>query len=379
MIANKGFFYNVIFKSLRFGAARVGVIIVSILLGACVTAAFVNVYLDIDLKVTKELKSYGANVVFAPADPVSDAIDEAKFNEKIAKIPSDKLIGQSGYLFTQVNIGPTTAIAMGVKFSDLTRVKPFLEVKEGQGITLDFDERNALIGTDLAKQSGFKVGDTIEVRQIGANAGEKVKIRGIVQDGDKEDSLLIISLPLAQKIANEPNTLNYAEAVVTGKFDYISELGKSLSDEQISVKPVAKISKSEGLILDKIKLLMALVSFVILLITSMCVNTTLSAILFSRSKEIALLRALGASKKNVLNLFGVETFVTALAAALAGAILGYGLAQILGYAIFDSSIDFRFMSIPIAMVISLVFAGVASIYPIKRALENKMADILRGE
>ena len=28
MIANKGFFYNVIFKSLRFGAARVGVIIV---------------------------------------------------------------------------------------------------------------------------------------------------------------------------------------------------------------------------------------------------------------------------------------------------------------------------------------------------------------
>ena len=219
----------------------------------------------------------------------------------------------------------------------------------------------------------------IEVRQIGANSGEKVKIRGIVQDGDKEDSLLIISLPLAQKIANEPNTLNYAEAVVAGKFDYISELGKSLSDEQISVKPVAKISKSEGLILDKIKLLMALVSFVILLITSMCVNTTLSAILFSRSKEIALLRALGASKKNVLNLFGVETFVTAFAAALAGAILGYGLAQILGYAIFDSSIDFRFMSIPIAMVISLVFAGVASIYPIKRALENKMADILRGE
>ncbi len=183
MIANKGFFYNVIFKSLRFGAARVGVIIVSILLGACVTAAFVNVYLDIDSKVTKELKSYGANVVFAPADPVSDAIDEAKFNEKIAKIPSDKLIGQSGYLFTQINIGPTTAIAMGVKFSDLTRVKPFLEVKEGQGITLDFDERNALIGTDLAKQSGFKVGDVIEVRQIGANAGEKVKIRGIVQDG----------------------------------------------------------------------------------------------------------------------------------------------------------------------------------------------------
>jgi len=58
MIANKGFFYNVIFKSLRFGAARVGVIIVSILLGACVTAAFVNVYLDIDSKKLRRKRGF---------------------------------------------------------------------------------------------------------------------------------------------------------------------------------------------------------------------------------------------------------------------------------------------------------------------------------
>ena len=71
MIANKGFFYNVIFKSLRFGAARVGVIIVSILLGACVTAAFVNVYLDIDSKVTKELKATAQTWFLPPQTPLA--------------------------------------------------------------------------------------------------------------------------------------------------------------------------------------------------------------------------------------------------------------------------------------------------------------------
>lgn len=384
MTANNNFFINLIFKSLRFGFSRVGVILVSIMLGSCVTAAFVNVYLDIDSKVTKELKSYGANMVFAPFRQDTDMLDEAAFLDKISKIPSDKLVAKSGYLFVQVSIGTTNTIAMGMNFGDINKqnrykIKPFLDIKKGQPITFELDDRSALIGTDLAKKSGFKVGDEIEVRLIGQNSSKKLKIKGEVQDGDKEDSLLIVSLSLAQQIANLPGKINYAEAVVSEKFDYISNLSKELSDSEFAVRPVAKVSKSEGVILEKIKLLMALVSFVILLITSMCVNTTLSAILLSRSREIALIRALGASPRNVLNLFGVETFITALFAAFIGSLLGFLLAQILGFSIFDSSIDFRFLSIPTAMIISLIFAAIAAFYPIKRALDNKMADILRGE
>jgi hydrogenase 4 membrane subunit len=384
MTANNRFFKNLIFKSLRYGFTRVSVILVSIMLGACVTAAFVNVYLDIDSKVSKELKSYGANMIFAPASPNIDVLSEAEFNEKIAKIPKEKLVAKSGYLFVQVSIGTTNTIAMGMNFGDLDKqnrykIKPFLDIKNGQPITFELDDRSALIGTDLAKKSGFKVGDEIEVRLIGANESRKLKIRGEVQDGDKEDSLLIISLSLAQKIANLDDKISYAEAVVSDKFDYISNLSKELSDDNFAVRPVAKVSKSEGLILDKIKLLMALVSLVILLITSMCVNTTLSAILLSRSREIALLRALGASRRNVLNLFGIETLLTALFAAFIGSLLGFLLAQILGFAIFGSSIDFRILSVPLAMIISLIFAFIAAFYPMQRALGTKMADILRGE
>ena len=380
MTANSKFFYNLIYKSLKNGSSRVMVIVISILLGACVCAAFVNVYLDIDSKVSRELKTYGANMIFAPKDmATSDDMSEKTYNEMIAKVPKDKLLGESGYLFAQANIGPTNAIVMGAKFSTLKKVKPFLEVRDGAMINVDFDDKNVLIGVDLARQAGFKAGDDIEIRAIGSNESINVKIKGVVASGDKEDALLITSLSLAQKISNKAGKINYAEAVVLGKFEEITSLASSLSSDEIAAKPVAKVSKSEGYILEKIKLLMALVSLVILLITSMCVNTTLSAILLSRSKEIALLRAIGASKKDVLRLFGFETFATALISALIGAFLGYLLAQILGYAIFDSSIDFRILSIPVAVVISLLFAAIAAFYPIKRALNNKMADTLRGE
>jgi len=380
MTANSKFFYNLIYKSLKNGSSRVMVIVISILLGACVCGAFVNVYLDIDSKVSRELKTYGANMIFAPKDmATSDDMSEKTYNEMIAKVPKDKLLGESGYLFAQANIGPTNAIVMGAKFSTLKKVKPFLEVRDGAMINVDFDDKNVLIGVDLARQAGFKAGDNIEIRAIGSNESINVKIKGVVASGDKEDALLITSLSLAQQISNKAGKINYAEAVVLGKFEEITSLASSLNNDEIAAKPVAKVSKSEGYILEKIKLLMALVSLVILLITSMCVNTTLSAILLSRSREIALLRAIGASKKDVLRLFGFETFATALISALVGAFLGYLLAQILGYAIFDSSIDFRILSIPVAVVISLIFAAIAAFYPIKRALNNKMADTLRGE
>ncbi|MBR8461607.1 ABC transporter permease [Campylobacter sp. faydin G-24] len=380
MTANRNFFLNLIYKSIKNGSSRVAVIAVSILLGACVCAAFINVYLDIDSKVSRELKTYGANMIFAPTNmAIVDDMSEDKYNQIVAKIPADKLLGDSGYIFTQANIGPTNAIIMGVKFSKLKTVKPFLDVRDGTMINVDFDDKNVLIGVDLAKQAGFKVGDTIDLRAIGSNDGEKVKIKGIVASGDKEDALLITSLNLAQKIAKKENKINYAEAVVLGNFDEINAFAKNLDSDEIVAKPVAKVSKSEGFILEKIKLLMALVSLVILLITSMCVNTTLSSILLSRSREIALLRALGASKNDVSKLFGFETFMIAFLSALLGAFLGYFLAQVLGYAIFDSSIDFRILSVPLAVIISLVFAAVAALYPIKRALDNKMADILRGE
>lgn len=377
MTENRLFFINLILKSLKNGSTRVAVIAVSIMLGASVCAAFINVYLDIDAKVSKELKSYGANLVLTPAN-ASELMSESDLDKDIKKAGS-AIIGYSGYLFIQASIGTTEAIIMGAKFSSLKKTKPFLDLKDGSYINFDFDDKNVLIGTDLAKQSGFKVGDEIEIRPLGNSQIIKVRIKGIVASGDKEDALLITSLSLAQKLAQKPDTINYADAVVLGDFNEVKNIAQNLSNQEISAKVIAKISKQEGYVLNKIKLLMALVSFVILLITSLCVNTTLSAILLARSREIALLRALGASKKNILSLFSAEIFVLAFSFALIGSLLGYALAQILGEVIFNASIDFRIASVPIATFIALGFAALAAIYPLRRALRLNMADILRGE
>ena len=66
MVENKSFFYKFIFKSITNGGLRSFVIFISIVLGSAVCAAFINIYADIEHKVSNELNSYGPNVVIMP-------------------------------------------------------------------------------------------------------------------------------------------------------------------------------------------------------------------------------------------------------------------------------------------------------------------------
>ncbi|ETO50325.1 hypothetical protein L328_0123150 [Yersinia pestis 24H] len=75
---------------------------------------------------------------------------------------------------------------------------------------------------------------------------------------------------------------------------------------------------------------MGLVSVVILILSSLCVNTTLMAIVGERSKEFALQKALGASGRDIIRQMLTETMIISLAAAVCGAVLGYLLASGLG-------------------------------------------------
>ncbi|MDR1461284.1 MAG: FtsX-like permease family protein [Campylobacteraceae bacterium] len=373
-----GFFLKVIFKSLTFSFVRVSIIFISVALGSAITAAFTNIYLDIESKMNKELKAYGANFVITGKNDSYILFDE--YLNAISKIDENSLLGNSPYLYGIARLSLGNGVIAGVDFAQMKKTKPFLEIRNGSYINVDFDERNAIVGVDLAKKMELKVGSDVDIiNSEDSKNNAKVKIKGIISTGEAEDNILFISLPLAQKILKKENYINFAEAVVLGNFGELTSLGENISNSELNARALARISRSEGLILDKIKLLMALVAFTVLVITSMCVNTTLSSIIFSRVKEIALLRALGASKSSIATLFGAETFIITFTASLIGAFGGFLLSQALGVAIFGSGIDFRFLSVPTAVLVSLISAACASYYPIKKSLNIKVANILRGE
>ncbi|MCR6583225.1 FtsX-like permease family protein [Campylobacter insulaenigrae] len=367
------FFAQEIFKSLIFSYKRVSVIFIAIFIGAMVSTSFFNIYFDIDAKLSKELKAYGANFIITPKN--SEFLDMQEFLQIKEQLKARSI---APFLYGFYNLESSSAIVLGTDFASLKLTKPFIEVLKGNFSLSGFKEDSAFVGADLAKQLELKIGQEIQIYNPNLSKIVKVVIKGILRSNDEQDGVLIVSLQKAQELADK-NVVNYAEAIVLGDYETLNNTGKKLSQDNIEARPISSVSISEGLILDKMKALMALISIVILLISSLSVNTTLSAVIFSRKKEIALHLALGAKQKDLIKLFGAEVLILSLSASLFGAFSGYFLANIFGYLIFNASIDFRLISVLFAIIISLIFAFFASFLPLKKALTINVCENLKGE
>lgn len=367
------FFILEVFKSLVFSYKRVFIIFISVFIGAMVSASFFNIYFDIDTKLSKELKAYGANFVIAPKD-------DKKFTMQEFMNLKDKLNARAltPYLYGFYSIGSSSAIVLGSDFKNLKLTKPFIELVKGSFSLSDFENDSAFVGNDLAKQLELKIGQKLQIYNSSNSKIIEVVIKGIVRTNDEMDSVLMISLQNAQLLAGD-EVINYANAVLLGDYESLNLLAKNISNEHLQAKVISSISLSEGMILDKIKSLMALISITILIISSLSVNTTLSSLIFSRKKEIALHLALGAKHKEILRLFATEVFILILFASLCGAFGGYFLANIFGYLIFNASIDFRILSVFFAVLISLFFAFLASFIPLIKSLKINVCENLKGE
>ena len=370
------FLFLEIFKSLIHSFNRVFTIILAIFIATSVSGAFLNIYFDLENKFSHELKAYGANLTISPLK--GNLIS----NDEFLKI--EKELGQKGvtpYLYEFFNVDGNDALVLGTNFSSLKITKPFIESVQGSFSLSDFKDNSAFVGYDLAlkmisgnKQLSLKSLINKEIQVFNANSGKSTKlvIKGVIRSSDELDSVLLALLNVVQDLSGELG-VNYAYALVYGNFDEVSAKASSLSDDKTSLKPISSISLSESLVLNKLKALMFLI------ISSTSVNTTLSAIILARKKEIALHLALGAKKSDVIKLFGLECLVLTVFASILGIAFGYVLANIFGKLVFDSSIDFRFLAAFIAFLLSLVFAFIASIIPIKKALKINVCENLKGE
>ena len=371
-----------LFKSLIFSFRRVFIIILAIFIAALVSSAFLNIYFDIDTKLSKELKAYGANLNILSMQENENISNEAF--ERAKKELNTR--GVTPYLYSFLNVDGAETLVLGTDFGSLRLTKPFIDVLEGSFSLSDFKADSAFIGKDLAnkiisgnKQESLKslIGRELELYGLD---GEKaaLKIKGILSSNDEFDTLFLAPLEVVQ-ILSKQEGINYATGLVYGSYDDVSEVAARISDEELNAKPISSVSLSEGLVLDKLKALMFLIVLVVLIIASTSVNTTLSSIIFSRKKEIALHLALGARKADIAKLFGLECLVLALIASFLGIIFGYALANVFGWIIFNAGIDFRFKAAVLAVLISLVFAFFAAFFPIKKALNINVCDNLKGE
>ena len=372
-------FWRLIFRALRLRLQRVFIIFTALTVGASIVTAMAAVYFDINTKMSQELRTFGANFYIGSAD--GGMMNQAELNEILQKAPNGFITAASPYLYGVARSDLEKIVLMGVNFDAMRILSPYWQIT-GSAINVNFDDRNAMIGKTLAERLHVKVGDSL---QLSKNAVEKhsFNIKGIVEAGDATDNMLIVNVEFAQNWLDKEGVVNNALLNVQNEqgANTVDQFAEKIMQQypDLTARPIRKVSASEGQILEKIKGLMGLISLVILVLATLCVNTTLIAIVGERAKEFALQKSLGAKKFDIIRQISTEILIIAFCAIIIGLGLGYLLAQVLGITVFKSYIDMRLPVLPITVVLSLLVAFVAVIIPTRRALSINVANVLKGE
>ena len=147
----------------------------------------------------------------------------------------------------------------------------------------------------------------------------------------------------------------------------------------MQIQPVRQLVEGESRIIDRTHSLMYATVLLIALTVSVSVLSTLSASVFERRRDFALMMALGGSYFRLLALFLLEASLLGLAGVAAGFVLGSGIAWAISERNFGIATLPRLQVLPIVLLLNMAIAGTAAILPARRLRALQPAALLKGE
>ncbi|WP_016586339.1 ABC transporter permease, partial [Yersinia pestis] len=125
---------------------------------------------------------------------------------------------------------------------------------------------------------------------------------------------------LSRKARDNLEALNAEEYDLWYCTAYVSSIAHQL-EEAISgsvVRPIWQVAASEGVVIEKIQLLLAVVTLAALIAAAMGIASLMTSTIMERAKEIGLMKALGARQWQILMLFYLEAAISGLMGGVAG-------------------------------------------------------------
>lgn len=375
-------FARLLLGSLQRRWGRTVVAFASVTLASALVSTALSVSAGIGERTGRALRAYGANIVIQPGGPSSPDSDEGYVTTRsldaLRRLPSaDAIQGSVPLLFALAQVGSPPVVLVGTDLAAARTVNPWWQLQPDVR-TLTEGSR-AVVGTDLAQALRLKVGDRFTVR-VGTRR-VTLAVAAILATGGAEDNQLVVDLALAQRLTEKPGLASLVQVSALSRSGDVSgiveEIGRALPD--VRVQSIRQVAATEGRLLRRIKLLLGLIAAVVMLAAGVSVMATMSALALERRGEVALMKAIGAREGMVSGLFFLEAGAIGLGGGLGGYALGWLFAQLVGRAMWASSVPVYGQVVLITIATACALAVTSSIVPVRRAMAVEPAVVLRGE
>lgn len=236
-----------------------------------------------------------------------------------------------------------------------------------------------LIGKSAAQALKLKPGMSIGIKSPLDKQNEtNFNITGIIVSGDENEDRIIVSTLPPQWIKQGSS---FALLSVPGGAEEILRLNTKLNQAKSSaeIKPLREILYGEKTTLRKIILLCSVSLMAVLILTALGVSSALLSRMVERRKELALLRAIGATQKSVMGFLLLEGASLGSIASIAGFIVGTFSSEMVVRQIFHVSVTPRITAFLITFIVTIFVSLLASAIGASRALNMEPAPALRGE
>ncbi|MDX6275696.1 MAG: putative transport system permease protein [Frankiales bacterium] len=306
-------------------------------------------------------------------------------------VSADVVIEPEGFQGFSSDVAPTVRKVEGVRFANAYRgdqakvdgivrsvqgadplgVDSSLRLHMERGSAGAMSQGQVLVSHDLAAAQHWHVGSVVPVEYT--RTGKSTVVVGGVYTRNLVAGDLLWPMPLFDKSFGK----GPVEIVTATAEPGVS--AEALRDSVIKAlvnHPTLKIRTTHDYVaqqrrdIDKVLGLVLTLLALAVLIAGFGIVNTLALSVVERTREIGLLRAVGAGRKQVKRMIRVEAVLIALYGALLGLILGAGLAALVVHSLAGSGID-QLSLAPSRLVLYVVLAGLvgtlAAVLPARRA------------
>ena len=286
-----------------------------------------------------------------------------------------QLVGRDGKV---LSAGGAPGLAFSVRPHGNQRFNPLTLVSgrwpEGAG--------EVGIDANTAERHDYRVGETIGV--IARGAEQHMRIAGVVRIGGVSSlggaTMAIFELPVAQKLLGLQGKLSSISIAARSGYSptrVLREVRPLLppnAQARTGEAQAQKSTENTNGFLEIIQNFLLAFAGIALFVGSFVIANTLSITIAQRTRELATLRTLGATRRQVLRSVLVEAFVIGLLASVAGLFLGLALAKglnalftSLGIDLPQASTVFKTRTVLVALLVGVGITMLAALRPALRA------------
>ncbi len=342
--------------------------LLAMIVAAAVATAMLNLFTDVQAKLRKEFRNYGANIVVVAKDGATLPADALESVE--TALAGRGLAVPFAYLVARTADGQPIVVA-GTDFGRVRKLNNWWSVT-GWPV----HPKEGLLG----KRAAAVVSPTNTPFELSFQ-GRIIRVNpaATLETGAAEDSRIYLSLADVQAWSGvSPSTV---EVAATGSSDEVAatlqRLARGLPEAQ--VKPVRQVMEAEANVLGKTRAALLASCTLIILTAALCVLSTLMGWVLDRRRDFAIMKALGASGRLLNSFFAAEAAALGVVGAVIGFAIGVAVAAWIGRVNFHAPVVPRFSVLPVVLLGSVAVALLSAALPISALRRVQPAMILRGE